>query len=334
MNFHKSKIDWCTHTWNPVTGCLHGCEYCYARRFIGRFQPHPTERPMKDPDTGATGILREQDAPDGCYVISRPVKLADETGAYVRSTPYPIGFAPTLHMATLNYPENRATPSRVFVSSMGDLFGGWVPDKWIEAVFDACKRAPQHIYMFLTKNPDRYCKLANSGKLPREENFWYGTTVTHKGDPFFGGSIHYNTFLSIEPLMEDLEAGIGSFGGARWIIVGAMTGPGSKDRQPRREWVENILETARLTHAAVFMKGNLARTWGPDLIQEYPRGMELGAAPFIPHCKECGHREETPQGKRGTAISCMFGGEAKPVSGKFTRTSPEWCPLRKGADRE
>lgn len=26
-----TKIDWCDSTWNPVTGCLHGCEYCYAR---------------------------------------------------------------------------------------------------------------------------------------------------------------------------------------------------------------------------------------------------------------------------------------------------------------
>ena len=27
----KTKIEWCDSTWNPVTGCLHGCEYCYAR---------------------------------------------------------------------------------------------------------------------------------------------------------------------------------------------------------------------------------------------------------------------------------------------------------------
>src|SRR5664280_2871172 len=34
---NKSKIDWCDYTWNPVTGCLHGCEYCYARRMDKRF---------------------------------------------------------------------------------------------------------------------------------------------------------------------------------------------------------------------------------------------------------------------------------------------------------
>lgn len=31
----KTKIDWCDSTWNPVTGCLHGCAYCYARKIAG-----------------------------------------------------------------------------------------------------------------------------------------------------------------------------------------------------------------------------------------------------------------------------------------------------------
>jgi protein gp37 len=42
---NKSKIEWCDYTWNPVTGCLYGCEYCYARRFaergLGEYGKHP-----------------------------------------------------------------------------------------------------------------------------------------------------------------------------------------------------------------------------------------------------------------------------------------------------
>jgi len=30
-------INWTDATWNPVTGCLHGCPYCYAREFAQRF---------------------------------------------------------------------------------------------------------------------------------------------------------------------------------------------------------------------------------------------------------------------------------------------------------
>lgn len=43
----KTKIDWCNSTWNPVTGCLHGCAYCYARRIAERFGGHPGNRKGK-----------------------------------------------------------------------------------------------------------------------------------------------------------------------------------------------------------------------------------------------------------------------------------------------
>lgn len=95
--------------------------------------------------------------------MEQPTKLCDENGEPVRSTPYPKGFAPTYHAYTMDYPEKRKTPARIFVSSMGDLFGEWVPDIWIEDVFAACKRAPQHTYLFLTKNPQRYLDMATPG---------------------------------------------------------------------------------------------------------------------------------------------------------------------------
>lgn len=32
-----TKIDWCDCTINPVIGCAHNCEYCYARKINARF---------------------------------------------------------------------------------------------------------------------------------------------------------------------------------------------------------------------------------------------------------------------------------------------------------
>jgi len=32
----SNPIGWCDRTWNPITGCLRGCEYCYARRMAQR----------------------------------------------------------------------------------------------------------------------------------------------------------------------------------------------------------------------------------------------------------------------------------------------------------
>jgi len=39
---NRTKIEWCTHSWNPMTGCTKGCPYCYARKITERFlQKYP-----------------------------------------------------------------------------------------------------------------------------------------------------------------------------------------------------------------------------------------------------------------------------------------------------
>jgi len=37
MNNVKDSIGWADFTWNPVTGCKRGCEYCYAKKIHNRF---------------------------------------------------------------------------------------------------------------------------------------------------------------------------------------------------------------------------------------------------------------------------------------------------------
>lgn len=145
---NKTKIDWATMSWNPVTGCRHGCPYCYARRTATRFNAG-----LEDPAPLAGGL----------HVLPEKIK----------ATPYPYGFEPTLHRYRLGQPQNTKEPQTVFVCSMADLFGRWVPTSWIVEVLDACRKAPQHRYLFLTKNPARYLELDHLALLPHESNFWY-----------------------------------------------------------------------------------------------------------------------------------------------------------------
>ena len=45
--------------------------------------------------------------------------------------PYPYNFTPTLHRYRLNEYRDRKGRN-IFVCSMADLFGDWIPDSWIE----------------------------------------------------------------------------------------------------------------------------------------------------------------------------------------------------------
>ena len=80
----KTKIEWCDSTWNPVTGCLHGCEYCYARKIADRF--------------------------GGNFTMSR----CSEHGfleLYAKAdNPYPDKFSPTFHRYRLNQPQKWVKP--------------------------------------------------------------------------------------------------------------------------------------------------------------------------------------------------------------------------------
>lgn len=35
---NRTKIEWTDYSWNPITGCKHGCWYCYAKKLAHRFK--------------------------------------------------------------------------------------------------------------------------------------------------------------------------------------------------------------------------------------------------------------------------------------------------------
>lgn len=263
----NTKIDWCDSTWNPITGCRHKCQYCYARGITNRFVSRKGFQ-LVEPETYRVT------APDGSDLIemNEQAYFIDENEKRFKCA-YPHGFTPTIHRYRMTEYKDKQRARNIFVGSMADVFGAWVPDRWIREIFNACEAAPQHNYLFLTKNPARYVELQKYGELPNNDNMWYGTTVTSP-DMFYMGQTGYydfHTFLSIEPILEDFGDMSNASFVPEWIIVGAETGNRKDKVIPRREWIENIVTQCRKYKIPVFMKSSLKEIWGEELIQEFPK---------------------------------------------------------------
>ena len=301
MPLQITSIEWCTHKWNPVTGCYHDCPYCYARSIVRRFGGHYSEelgvntRPAVN--DGHMVYLDEHDGRGWVHHHEPVMRLIHDEqimtkAGILKKAPYPYGFIPTFHESRLGDPTKHKKTATVFVGSMTDLFGAWVPDEWIAQVLKACYAAPQHQYLFLTKNPERLpmsSYIYNDVFDNHPGNFWFGMSITNQAalnaayKRFM--NISGNTFLSIEPLhgpidltridagdvFYDIAKGIASwlFGGQKvrspgWIIIGAETGNRKGKVVPERARVEAICAAADAGGVPVFMKDSLIPIMGEE----------------------------------------------------------------------
>ena len=242
FNRTNDAVNWAWWTWNPVTGCLHGCKYCYAR------------------------------------------ELAEKASF---KTIYPVGFTPLFRHDRLDapvnttYPKNTTEPEagRVFVCSMADLFGHWVPVDWVSQVLDAMQKVPQWEYLLLTKNPARYQEF----DLPKTA--WVGATLDRQEtaqqriDAVRRAKGAKIKWVSLEPLLEPIKA---DFSGLDWVVIGAQSGTVQNGEKvpgfaPDMEWVLDLIGQARQAGCAIYLKPNLlgqtSDQWpGMKLVQETPTG--------------------------------------------------------------
>jgi protein gp37 len=264
---NKTKIEWTDYTWNPLTGCWgpggtaekpNRCAYCYAKGMAKRFSPFEK-----------TGYVQ--------------IKMQ-----CINNDP----FQPLFWPDRLDQPAKVKKPSKIFVCSMGDLFGDWVPDRWINSVLNVTKApyADRHTFQFLTKNPKR---LKDFNPWP--SNCWVGTTVTNQADaderlPWLLKVDAPVRFVSHEPLLAETDIisfiikeytleekdHIRKFGCAvpnrfvlrdliNWAIIGAMTGPGAV--RPEVDWVMDLAQQYKDAGVPRFLKDNLGFKGQP---KEFP----------------------------------------------------------------
>lgn len=260
-----TEIEWCEETWSPVTGCTPISAGCR-----------------------------------NCYARRMANRLRGRFG-YPADDPFRV----TFHPGRLDKPLGWKKPRMIFVCSMGDLFHKDV-DKWErDDIFSSMTRAPQHIYMVLTKRPeimfDYFHMPKGQGKfktrygiLDENPNIWLGVTAENQEEadrriPILlqiPAAVH---FVSVEPMLGavDFSKGDGGLGyfkfvrdepnrfsaklrGLDWIICGAETGPGK--RHMKTEWARDLRDQCAAASVPFFFKkdSNKNRLLNGKMYEEMP----------------------------------------------------------------
>lgn len=236
LNKVNDNIEWAAWSWNPVTGCLHDCNYCYARDIANRFYPEKFQ-PSYHPD--------RLDAPDNTNVPTGPRFYGD------------IGYR------------------NIFTCSMADLFGKWVPAEWIESVIDSVARNPQWTFLFLTKFPIRMADFRFPDNVwlgTSVDRQWAVDRAESAFRKIKASGFSGVCWLSCEPMLERLTfSGLDMFD---WVVMGgASASTKTPEYRPPFDDVVHLYNQARNANCRVYQKTNLIPGMGDSQrVREYPKG--------------------------------------------------------------
>ena len=222
-----TNIEWTNESWNPTIGCS-----------------------------------RTECMTLYCYANKQAIRLK-RMGLEDYQLPNP--FEPRFVESRLNKPFKWRKPRMVFVNSMGDLFDQHISELDILRVINVIKKNPKHIFQVLTKQAHRAVEVLKWVALPK--NLWLGVTQDGKTTQFIDVEVlallkPQVLFVSCEPLLGPIHTHILDF--VDWLIIGAQTNP---DLQPKREWVETLINATEHLGVPLFIKDNLE---GFEHVREWP----------------------------------------------------------------
>jgi protein gp37 len=253
-------------SWNPITGCLNGCEYCFARKL-------------------ANGRLRQRYLANENIAEGRSRNI-DDRNKY-EDPFYPRFWPERLEHKAFNLPHK---PCGVFVCDMGELFGDWILREWQEQVFHSIRVSQSDRFYLLTKQPQNLAKFS-----PFPENCWVGVSATNREQYLKAtGSNGLDSieaklkYISFEPLLEDIQPSAYRLKSVDWVIIGAQTKP---FKPPKIDWVENIVHACAEAKIPVFLKDNLIDVLPPTIPFYVPLSAEVQSKGKI----EMIYRQEYPK---------------------------------------
>lgn len=257
-------IEWTDWTWNVLGGCLHECQWQMPNGSIAR-----------------------------CY--AKDVALSPRVKEH-----YPQGFeSHYFHPKRLQEPLKQKAPARIFMDSMSDLMGRWVPESQVLQVLDTVRKADWHVFQMLTKNPPYLLKYAD--KLPPNlwvlvsspPDFMWGKPLTqHQQARWVSSAIadlsqlpdRLITGMSIEPLSWNIAPVLRDAlaihpNALKWVIIGAASN-GQRLYQPNQEYLDALLALMDAYDVPVFFKGNLSPKMVNRWREDFPYADQLRPTPY------------------------------------------------------
>lgn len=248
----NSKIEWCSHSWNPWIGCTKvspGCLHCYAESLNRRWK--------KGANWGK-GAPRSRTS-DGTW---QQVYRWNKDAAGLAERP------------------------RVFCASLADWLDDEVPIEWLADLMELIHKTPNLDWLLLTKRPENWesridqafehshgegwQSMWTQGAIP--ENIWVGTSVedqTRADERIpeliaIPAKVH---FLSCEPLLSPVALNLKD---VEWCIVGGESG--QSKRAFNADWARQIRFQCEDSGTAFFMKQMDKVQPIPDdlMIREFP----------------------------------------------------------------
>lgn len=274
------KIGWLNfpgykgETYNPIIGCSHispGCDHCYAERVAGRLS-----------NIAATSQY--------INVVERddPAPLVHKGLPRWNGKTYTVE-----HM--MNKPSEWVKPRAIFVCSMGDLFHDDVDGDDIYEVYLQMVKNPQHLFLILTKRPERMRMLFQDlADLDRHmgspwktvpDNVWLGVTVENADyedrlETLLNIPAPHH-FVSIEPMLGQVDIRpylyslVPPYKNLDWVLCGGESG--HKPRYMDPDWARKLRDDCKEAGTPFFMKQMSGRTPKerhaiPDdlMVQEFP----------------------------------------------------------------
>ena len=140
--------------------------------------------------------------------------------------------------ARIEDPYNIVEPSKIFLSSMSDVFHEDVPIDFLKRLFAVMLDCQRHTFQVLTKRPERVAEIKDAFDWP--DNIWLGTSI--EGPRVYDRVDALNQtpaalkFLSVEPLLHavpDLP-----LDGISWVTCGGESG--QRARPMEADWVRDV----------------------------------------------------------------------------------------------